>query len=191
MKIFRNIALVLGIILMTSIISGCNNDNDETYENVDLRTYIIGTWHSYRATAYGNGQERTVDITKNNEWSAAYIEINFRIDGKAEVSGWATNTDGTTKWITEIGEYSVKDNAIELREYKENSEISNSDASDNNQNSGNNAVGFYITVGGTTRATSEDEIITLMFDQTNRNIWFRGSQNINGVNVVTNIYMRK
>ena len=185
MKIFRNIALVLGIILMTSIISGCNNDNDETYENVDLRTYIIGTWHSYRATAYGNGQERTVDITKNNEYSSMYIEAVFRADGTATVYSWQPDNNNVSRWIAEEGIYTVNGNSVELRK-KPNEQNTN----DRNNNQG---ITFNVADGsGTTRANVNDDILPLMFDQTNRNLFIRiTGTNQYGIDFVTNIYMRK
>lgn len=163
-------------------IISCNGD-DEQAPDINLNTYIIGTWHSYRMTAYGNGREVSVDITKNNEYSVSYAELTFDTHGNVTQSAWMNNPDGTSKWVSEVGSYTVIGNTVEIQESK----------SEGNTESGwNNGMEFQTTPGNYgTRASANDEVITLMFNQQNKNLYVRFNQMVNGINVTGNLYFRK
>lgn len=163
--------------------TSCNSDDEQT-SNVNLNSYIIGTWHSYRMTAYGNGQEMSVDITPNNEYSVSYAELMFDTHGNVTSSAWMTNPDGTSKWVSEVDSYTVIGNTVEINESK---------SDDTTESEWNTSMKFQTntTASFITRASADDKVITLMFDQTNRSLCIRFNQTVNGVNVIGNLYFKK
>ena len=162
--------------------SSCGKD-DEVNPDVDLKSYIIGTWHSYRMTAYANGQYKSADITRYNEYSAAYIEMVFNADGGMALSAWQTNADGTSRWVTEYSGYTIVGNTVHISD----SYVSG----DNAEYAGwNKGLSFDSSIGGTTRS-EDDDTVSLVFDPAVMSLYIRVSAVINGVNMVGDLYLKK
>ena len=70
----KRLLFVMVLAVCAVVLVSCGKD-DYIAPDVDLKSYIIGTWHSYKITAYANGQYKSADITKINEYSAAYMEM--------------------------------------------------------------------------------------------------------------------
>ena len=156
------------------------NGNDEDYADVDLSTYILGSWHSYKLTVYGGGESVTADITKNNEYSVSYLEMNFLEDGKVITSGWLTNNDGTSQWASDTDSYKVVENTVKIMEYTGGVDTE-----------WNNGISFNSSLGDATRSGESSEIVSLVFDPTSRDLYVRVSQKINGIDVVGYLYLKK
>lgn len=172
----------LFLIMMTVslvVFSSCGKD-DDTAQDVDLKSYIVGTWHSYRMTAFGNGKQVSADITKNNEYSALYVEMNFSSNGTIIISGWQQNADGTSQWITENGTYTIDGHIVHVRE--------------NNVSvytEWNDGMTFNSSIGGMTRIGSDAEVISFVFEPSSRSLYIRFTQMVGGINVVGDLYLRK
>ena len=179
----RHILLLLGLVIVSTSLGACDKENGERYtDKVRLNEYILGSWHSYRATVYGNGIEKTVDITNNNEYSAAYIEMTFKENGIVSTSVWQANPDGSTKWISGEDAYLINGKAVEIREIENKAE-----------NGWNDGLSFETPAGSSTftRAGYDDEVMTMIFEPSNRTLFLRLTQTVNGINVVMNIYFKK
>lgn len=161
------------------VFSSCGKD-DDTNQDVDLKSYIVGTWHSYRMTAFGNGKQVSADVTKNNEYSAAYMEMNFSSNGTVIISGWQQNGDGTSRWITENGTYSIDGHIVHVRE--------NNVSVDTEWNDG---MTFNPSIAGMTRSGSDAEVISFVFEPSSRSLYIRFTQMVGGINVVGDLYLRK
>lgn len=175
--------IIMFLLCSCFVIISCNSDEEQT-PDVNLNSYIIGTWHSYRMTAYGNGQEISVDITQNNEYSVSYAELIFDSHGNVTSSAWMTNPDGTSKWVNEVDSYTIIGNTVEIKENKRD---------DTTESGWNTGMEFQTNTGSSimTRASADDEVITLMFDQRNKSLYVRFNQTVNGINVVGNLYFKK
>lgn len=160
-------------------IASCGKDDDNA-SDVDLKSYIVGSWHSYRMTAYGNGQEVSADITKNNEYSVSYLEMNFSSDNRVAISGWDVNEDGTSKWITEYGTYSIEGNVVHVRE-----SVFSTDTEWNDE------MEFKSSFSRLTRSGNDDEVISFVFEPSMMSLYVRYTMVVNGVNVVGYLYFRK
>lgn len=184
MKYYINILLILSLALLSSTFTGCTGDDNDSFEEVNLESYIVGSWHSYRATAYGNGEEINIDITKDNEYSSMYVEAIFRADGTATMYSWQPDKNNISRWIAEEGVYTVNGNAVEVRDAPKEQP---------KRDSGNQGIGFNVSIGGgTTRATTENDVLSMMFDQSSKSLFVRVSgTNKYGIDFVTNIYLRK
>ena len=88
----------------------CSSDDDE----VDIKNYIVGSWHSYKATVYYEGQSASVDVTKSGHYSDMYIEFTFNQNGTMVMSAWQTNTSGLKNWVQDNGRYSIKDDIVSI-----------------------------------------------------------------------------
>lgn len=168
------------LMAVCSVVFGSCGKDDDISADVDLKSYIVGTWHSYRMTAYFNGQEKSLDITKNNEYSAGYLEMDFSSDGRVNISGWQVNQDGTSRWITDNGMYSVEGNTVHVRE---------SVAEVNTE--WNDGIAFNSSLGGMTRGGDDGEVISFVFDPSVMSLYVRYNTVINGVNVVGDLFLRK
>ncbi len=110
MKKILNLLLVG---LMIPFIVSCSSDDDE---NVDINNYIVGAWHSYKATVYYEGKSASVDITKSGQYSDMYIEISFNQDGTMVESAWQKNDSGLKNWVQEDARYTIKDDIVSIKD---------------------------------------------------------------------------
>ena len=182
MKILKNIFMTLFLLGLPGTFASCTGDDKESYENAELSSYIIGTWHSYYAEVYGNGEKKSVDITKNNEYSAMYIEAVFMQNGKVKLYSWQPDNNGLNKWIEENCLYTVKGNTVEIYDV----------SAEKNSDSQSQGIGFNIHGGYTTRASVNDDAVTLMFEPSNRSLFIKVTgRNQYGIDFVGNIYLKK
>ncbi len=175
----KRLLFVMVLAVCAVVLVSCGKDDDIT-PDVDLKSYIIGTWHSYKMTAYANGQYKSADITKNNEYSAAYMEMDFSSYNRVAISGWMVNGDGTSRWITENGIYSIEGNTVHVRE--------NVAGVDTEWNEG---LSFEPSVGGLTRSGDNDEVVSFVFEPSLMSLYVRYSTVVNGMNVIGDLYLRK
>ena len=175
----KRLLFVMVLTVCAVVLVSCGKDDDIT-PDVDLKSYIIGTWHSYKMTAYANGQYKSADITKNNEYSAAYMEMDFSSYNRVAISGWMVNGDGTSRWITENGIYSIEGNTVHVRE--------NVAGVDTEWNEG---LSFEPSVGGLTRSGDNDEVVSFVFEPSLMSLYVRYSTVVNGMNVIGDLYLRK
>lgn len=105
--------LTVMIVAMLSVGSvSCGGDDVD--ETINVNSYIIGTWHSFKATGYAQGESVTLDISKNGEYSSAYLELVFNSDGTVIGSSWQQDSNGVSRWISEKGNYAVKGNMVDI-----------------------------------------------------------------------------
>ena len=175
----KKLLFVMVLDVCAVVFVSCGKD-DYIAPDVDLKSYIIGTWHSYKMTAYANGQYKSADITKNNEYSAAYMEMNFSSDNRVAISGWDVNEDGTSKWITEYGTYSIEGNVVHVRE-----SVFSTDTEWNDE------MEFKSSFSRLTRSGNDDEVISFVFEPSMMSLYVRYTMVVNGVNVVGDLYFRK
>lgn len=171
-KITYNFLMMVTLMVFCVTTIGCNSDND-TLSSENLQTYIIGKWQSHHLTAYTvDGRDISVDITKNNAYSSAYIEITFLQNGEVISEGWK---DGS--WIRDVDNYIVSGDHVVIKE----------------KNSGwNEGMSFETTVGGNsfdTRANTNE--ITLVFDRKTNMLYLRETKIINGIQTTANLYFKK
>ena len=172
----KRLLFVMVLAVCAVVLVSCGKD-DYIAPDVDLKSYIIGTWHSYKITAYANGQYKSADITKINEYSAAYMEMNFSSDNRVAISGWMVNGDGTSRWITENGVYSIEENTVHVRE--------------NVAGDGADGLSFEPSVGGLTRSGDNGEVVSFVFEPSLMSLYVRYSTVVNGMNVIGDLYLRK
>ena len=106
--------LTLFILLLSApLFCACGDDDNEEQpiENVDVSTYILGKWYTYKATANNGQQSMTQSISKEGNLSDAYLEVEFETGGKATFCSWGYEDDIKT-WKTESGTYSVNGNMV-------------------------------------------------------------------------------
>ena len=101
---------ILMVTMLSFGLSSCSNDDDDKV--VDTENEIIGTWKSYKAVVYGQGQSATVSISKTGEYSDSYIEITFEKGGKAIGYSWDEDENGLSQWMHETGAYTINGNSI-------------------------------------------------------------------------------
>ena len=102
---------MLLIIMLPLFMLACSGDDDP----VSIDSYLIGTWHTFKATVYGNGQNVDIEITKTGEYSASYSEVTFEKDGKAIMRGWVTDEKGLSHWMEEQYTYTVNGDIVTVK----------------------------------------------------------------------------
>lgn len=107
MKQLRIIGTCLILSVLLSAISACSSDDDDP---VDLNSYIVGTWRSYKGTVYYLGETSNVQIDKTGAMSMAYFEINFKKDGSLTFGYWDPVTPAS--WEEEPATYSIKGDMV-------------------------------------------------------------------------------
>ena len=112
MKQFRNWSMMLMVMILPFLVA-CSSDDDDP---VLLESYIIGTWHTYRATGYGNGQSVEIEITKTGEYSAAYEEGTFEKGNKVTIRSWVPDKNGITHWTETPCTYTIKGDIVTIKD---------------------------------------------------------------------------
>lgn len=90
----------------------CGSDDDE--EVADVNSYIVGEWHSYKATIYYEGQQVTKEVTKTGEFSSAYFEMLFKIDGTMDFYSWQNNSSGINNWVKSQARYTINGDMVSI-----------------------------------------------------------------------------
>ena len=108
--------VMLLMVIACTTFTACGDDDDDEFTQEDLSSYVIGKWRSYKGIVTANGQTETVSITKTNEYSPAYYEIEFKNDGTAIFSAWVEDDNGLSSWMQENVKYQVVNNDIWLKD---------------------------------------------------------------------------
>ena len=114
MKKILSVFLLIG--MMMPVWVSCSSDDEE---EVDLNSYIVGTWHSYKVT-YNyedyEGETITQEVTKTGDFSSAYYEMIFKQDGTMTLFYWRLNNSGTSSWEQAPGKYIIKGDIVSIYE---------------------------------------------------------------------------
>lgn len=111
MKHVKNWSMKLLVIMMPLLVA-CSSDDDP----ISLNSYIVGTWHSFKATGYGNGQNVNIEITKTGDYSAAYSEVTFESGNKAIVRAWVIDKNGLSHWVEDTGTYTINGDMVIVKD---------------------------------------------------------------------------
>lgn len=112
MKQIKKWSIYMLMLMAMPLMVACGSDDSGHKDS--LGTYIIGNWHSYKATAYANGQSRTVDVDKTGEYSSMYIECNFQSGGTAIMKAWQVDANGLSHWAEETCSYTVNGDIVKI-----------------------------------------------------------------------------
>lgn len=104
------------LVFACTTFSACGDDDDDEFTQESLKSYVIGKWHSYKGVVSANGARESVEITKNNDFSAAYFEIEFQNNGTAVFHAWVPDANGLSRWSQENCTYQVQNNEVLLRD---------------------------------------------------------------------------
>ena len=180
MKIFKNISLILSLMLLPSAFAGCTSNDDDAPEVIDLKTYIIGDWHSFMATVEIDGQKSTVDVTDENHSNIEYSDVLFKEDGKAIIYAWAPNWEPVVKTPIDSGSYKVNGDVVEFK-------------TSFPQSTQGTPIGFNTTGDGSTitRSNENKDIMTFKFDKTNKTLCLKYIQKINNKKYNIDLYFKK
>ena len=100
------------IVIMMPLLIACSSDDDP----ISLNSYIVGTWHSFKATGYGNGQSVNMDISKTGDYSAAYSELTFESGNKSVMRGWVTDKNGLSHWKEDACTYTINGDIVIVKD---------------------------------------------------------------------------
>lgn len=120
MKQLKTWSLFMIVMMMASFVVSCGSDDDDSMNVDELPSYLIGTWRSYSATAYSNGQSATKEITKTGDLSYAYYEFEFMKEKTVIMNYWKVDDKGLSHWLSETGKYSVRGDIVTI--YDNNNE---------------------------------------------------------------------
>jgi hypothetical protein len=121
MKQVKTLSIFMLVALMVAMFVGCSKDDDNSGDVSNLKTYIIGSWHSYKGTAYFlggeySGESEEVSISKTGEFSEAYYEIKFQDAGHATFGAFQKDENGLLHWETEDVTYSINGDIVTVRD---------------------------------------------------------------------------
>lgn len=116
MKQLKNLSIFMLVALMAAFAS-CSKDDDN--KDFDLNSYIVGTWHSYKATVYAQGsqyggQSAEVEISKTGQYSQSYFEFTFQDGGRLRMGAFKKDDNGVMNWYEENGTYHVSGDVVTL-----------------------------------------------------------------------------
>ena len=117
MKQLKNLSIFMLVALMAATFASCSKDDDNA--DFDLNSYIVGTWHSYKAVGYVQGgpyygQSYELQIEKTGQWAEAYIECNFFEGNKVIENVFKKDENGVLHWEEEQDVYVVKGNVVTI-----------------------------------------------------------------------------
>ena len=117
MKQLKNLSIFMLVALMAATFASCSKDDDNA--DFDLSRYIVGTWHSYKATVYVTGGEysgisQDVEISKTGQFSQSYLEFTFQDGGRVRMGAFKKEDNGVMNWYEEIGTYHVSGDVVTL-----------------------------------------------------------------------------
>ena len=117
MKQLKNLSIFMLVALMAATFASCSKDDDNA--DFDLNSYIVGTWHSYKATVYAQGsqyggQSAEVEISKTGQYSQSYFEFTFQDGGRLRMGAFKKDDNGILHWEEEQDSYVVKGNVVTI-----------------------------------------------------------------------------
>ena len=102
------------IVIIMPLLAACSSDDDP----ISLNSYIVGTWHSFKISGYGNGQSVNLEISKTGDYSAAYSEMTFESGNKAVMRGWVTDKNGLSHWEEDACTYTINGDIVIVKDSK-------------------------------------------------------------------------
>ncbi|MBP5374731.1 MAG: lipocalin family protein [Bacteroidaceae bacterium] len=119
MKQLKNLSIFMLVALMAATFASCSKDDDDA--NFDLNSYIIGTWHSYKATIYiqggpYSGKSADIEVNKTGQYSQSYVEFTFKDGGQMRMGAFQKDDNGIINWTEENGTYYISGDIITLRD---------------------------------------------------------------------------
>lgn len=105
--------MLLLVAIFIPVMSSCGDDEEELSGSA-LESYIIGNWHSYKATVTAYGESNTVTVSKTGDYSALYMECTVESGGNATYRYWMTDNNGMTHWTEEQVRYIVRGDIVTL-----------------------------------------------------------------------------
>lgn len=109
MKQIKNVCFWVFMMMAVLVISSCGGDDSQP---VDLNSYILGNWRSYRVTGFYQGETINMDVDKTGPLSMVYWEMNFKQNGIITMGYW--KPEYYTTWGEENYQYSIKGNMVTL-----------------------------------------------------------------------------
>lgn len=105
------------VALMAAVFASCSKDDDNA--EVDLNTYIIGSWRSYKGTVYVTGGQysgtsQDVEISKTGQLSQSYFEFTFQDGGRVRIGAFVRDENGVMNWEEEDGTYRINGDIVTL-----------------------------------------------------------------------------
>ena len=93
------------------VMNACGNDDED---DVNISSYIIGKWHSYKLVGYYQQKEIALNVEKNGANSVSYIELQFNKDGTVVMYSWKQDQYGLSSWTSESGTYTISGNSVRI-----------------------------------------------------------------------------
>lgn len=107
MKQIKNLSLWMAFLMMLPLVSACGDDDEP-----NLDSYILGTWHSYKAKAYYMGETISMPIDRTGAMSSVYWEMTFRKGGSMTLGYWISETFNT--WGEVDCRYSINNDIVTI-----------------------------------------------------------------------------
>lgn len=117
MKQVRFLSMFMLFALLATMFAGCSKDDDNS--SIDLKSYIIGSWHSYQGTVFitggqNSGESQNVEINKTGQFSQSYFEFTFQDGGRVKMGAFNKDENGVMKWIEENGTYRINGDIVNV-----------------------------------------------------------------------------
>ena len=113
-KTILRLSFLIALLSTLIMFTGCSKDEDDA----PLESYIIGRWHSYKATVFLNGEKHEMEITKTGLLSLAYCEVNFKNGKNCDMSVYVEDSNHISHWETDHCTYSISSNVITITDSK-------------------------------------------------------------------------
>ncbi len=111
MKQIRFFGMLMALMMPLLVFNACGDDD----EDVELDTYIVGKWKTYKLKVSLNDEEKTFDITKTGNYSTYYFELDFKSNGIVSVSSYETDKEtNISEWVTEDCQYTLGDGVVNI-----------------------------------------------------------------------------
>ena len=101
--------LLASLFVAVFTLSACGDDDESIFDS-----YLIGKWHSYKAVVSAQNKSVELDVTKTGKYSQFYYEAVFKSGNKVDMSYYKVDENKASRWQTESGNYSVKDNIVTI-----------------------------------------------------------------------------
>ena len=105
-------SMMLLVAMMMPLMVACGGDDDDDISS--FKSYIIGTWFSYKADFGTNGNSQTVDVSMTGENSAYYYICEIKDGGEAVLKAWEVDFGGNSYWAAMSCTYRIKGYVVTL-----------------------------------------------------------------------------
>lgn len=108
------------IVIISTLFMSCTKDSDE---DVQIESYIKGTWHTYKVTYSFQDQSIDREVTKTNSFSSVYWELTFKDKGIVETSHYEEDSNKISRWKTDTNKYNIKGNIITISDNESSADL--------------------------------------------------------------------